>query len=196
MGLIKRGKNLLSTHAKKVLYFSQVHSLITYGMSILGTSVSKSNLKHIQTIQNNCLRCIEPKMCLTDIHKKHKILRVEDLIKLEQYKMGYKACSNLLPVRLLTCLFTDSKDRTLRKTHGYNTRRKEIPNREILPGGFGMKHKQEDKMVSPAQNNIANGLYQTISNAKFTQILCLLNPEFTLTINHFKRIKDIAHNSY
>ena len=59
-----------------------------------------------------------------------------------------------------------------------------------------MKHKQEDKMVSPAQNNIANELYQTISNAKFTQVLCLLNPEFALTINHFKRIKDITHNSY
>ena len=97
MGLVKRGKNLLSSHAKKVLYFGQVHSLITYGMSIWGTLASKSNLKHIQTVQNNCLRCIEPKMCLIDIHKKHKILRVKDLIKLEQYKLGYKACNNLLP---------------------------------------------------------------------------------------------------
>ena len=128
MGLIKRGKNLLSSHAKKVLYFGQVHSLITYGMSIWGTLVSKSNLKRIQTIQNNCLRCIEPKMCLTDIHKKHKILRVKDSIKLEQYKLGHKACNNLLPQRLLTCLFTDSNDRTLRKTHKYKTRCKEIPN--------------------------------------------------------------------
>ena len=60
MGLIRRGKNLLSSHAKKVLYFGQVHSLITYGMNIWGTLASKSNLKCIQTIQNNCLRCIEP----------------------------------------------------------------------------------------------------------------------------------------
>ena len=59
-----------------------------------------------------------------------------------------------------------------------------------------MKHKQEGKMASPVQNNIANELLQTISHAKFTQVLCLLNPEFTLTINHFKRIKDITHNSY
>ena len=55
-----------------------------------------------------------------------------------------------------------------------------------------MKCKQEDKMASPDQNSIANELLQTISNAKFTQVLCLLNPEFALTINHFKRIKDIA----
>ena len=70
MGLMKRGKNLLSSHAKKVLYFGQVHSLITYGMSIWGTLVSKSNIKRIQAVQNTCLRCIKPKMCLTDIHKK------------------------------------------------------------------------------------------------------------------------------
>ena len=132
MGLVKRGKNLLSSHAKKVLYFGQVHSLITYGMSIWGTLASKSNLKRIQTIQNNCLRCIKPKMCLSDIHKKHKILRVEDSIKIEQFKLGYRVCNNLLPPKLLTCLLTDSKDKTLRKTHKYNTRRKEIPNVPVM----------------------------------------------------------------
>ena len=51
-------------------------------------------------------------------------------------------------------------------------------------------------MASLDQNSIANELLQMISNAKFSQVLCLLNPEFTLTINHFKRIKDIAHGSY
>ena len=51
-------------------------------------------------------------------------------------------------------------------------------------------------MASLVQNNIANELLEIISNAKFTQVLCLLNPDFALTINHFKRIKDIAHNSY
>ena len=132
MGLVKRGKNLPSSHAKKILYFGQIQSLITYGMSIWGTLASKTDLKRIQTVQNNCLRCIEPKMCLIDSHKKHKILRVEDLIKLEQYKLGYKAYNNLLPRKLLTCLFTDSKDRTLRKTHKYNTRCKEIPNVPVM----------------------------------------------------------------
>ena len=58
------------------------------------------------------------------------------------------------------------------------------------------KCKQEDKMASPVQNSISNELLHMISNAKFTQVLCLLNPEFALTINHFKRIKDIAHNSH
>ena len=67
---------------------------------------------------------------------------------------------------------------------------------EISPGDFGTKRKQEDKMASPGHNSIANELLKTISNAKFTQALCLLNPEFALTINYFKRIKDIAHNSY
>ena len=103
-------------------------------MSIWGTLAPKSILRCIQAVQNTCLRCIEPRMCLMDIHKKHKILRVDNLIRLEQYKLGYKACNNLLPPRLLTCLFTDSKDRTLKKTHGYNTRCKKIPNVPVMSG--------------------------------------------------------------
>ena len=82
-------------------------------MSIWGTLASKSTLKRIQTIQNTCLSGIEPKLWPEESNKKHKILRVEDLIKLEQYKLGYKACNKLLPTRLLTWLFTDSKDRSL-----------------------------------------------------------------------------------
>ena len=121
MGLVRRGKNLVSSHAKKVLYFGEIHSLITYGMSVWGTQIPKSDLKRIQTVQNNCLRCIEPKMGLIEVHRKHKILKVEDLIKLEQYKLGYKACNNLFPQKLISCLFTDSKDRTLRKTHTHIT---------------------------------------------------------------------------
>ena len=101
-------------------------------MSIWGTLASKSTLKCIQTIQNTCLRCIEPKLWPEESNKKHKILKVEDLIKLEQYKLGYKACNKLLPTRLLTCLFTDSKDRSLKKSHGYNTRYKEIPNVPVM----------------------------------------------------------------
>ena len=132
MGLLQRGKNLLSSHAKKVLYFGQIHSLITYGRSIWGTLASKSILKHLQKVQNNCLRCIEPRMHIPEILKKHKILKVEDLIKLEQCKLGYKVCNNLLPARLLTWLFTESKDMSLKKSHIYNTRCKEIPNVPVM----------------------------------------------------------------
>ena len=71
-------------------------------------------------------------MSLTDIHKKNKILKVEDSVKLEQFKLGYKACNNLLLKRLLNCLFTDSKDRTLKKTHKYNTRHKEFLNGPVM----------------------------------------------------------------
>ena len=132
MGLLKREKNLLSSHAKKVFYFGQIHSLIMYGMSIWGTLASKSILKHIQIVQNTCLKCIEPRFSLSESHKKHKILKIKDQIKLEQYKLGYKACNNMLPVRLVNCLFMDSRDRSLKKSHRYNTRHKEIPNVPVM----------------------------------------------------------------
>ena len=127
-GLLYRGKFLLSPHAKKILYYGQVHSLITYRLSIWGALARASMLNRIQKIQNNCLQCIEPRLSTKECSKKHKILSIKDLIKLEQSKLGFKVCKGLLPNKLQNCLTTDSRNNSLIKTHMYNTRHKIIPN--------------------------------------------------------------------
>ena len=47
-------------------------------------------------------------------------------------KLGYKASNNLLPIKLLSCLFTISNDVSLKKAHKYNRRHKEIPNVPVM----------------------------------------------------------------
>ena len=56
----RTGLLLRCSHAKKIMYYGQIHSLITYGLSIWGTLVRAPMLNHLQKIQNKCLLCIEP----------------------------------------------------------------------------------------------------------------------------------------
>ena len=67
-------------------------------------------------------------MNLKECSMKHRILNVKDLIKLEQSKLGFKVCKEMLPSKLQNCLITDSKNKSLIKKHAYNTRHKSIPN--------------------------------------------------------------------
>ena len=45
---------------------------------------------------------------------------------------------------------------------------------------------KEDKMVSCEKNSLASELLSKIITHKFTQVLCLLNPDHALTVDHFK----------
>ena len=56
------------------------------------------------------------------------MLRLQDLIQLENRKLGYQLDKNLLPLSLHKLLWTDSRNKTLQKTHHYNTRDKHVPN--------------------------------------------------------------------
>ena len=52
---IKRCLNLLENqpfHGKKILYFVQIHSHISYGLLVWGPMCSKQILKRLQTMQN------------------------------------------------------------------------------------------------------------------------------------------------
>ena len=60
-------------------------------------------------------------------YKKEKILRLEDLILLENTKLSYKLQHSLLPQKLYGMLLSDSKKQTLVKNHQYDTRTKILP---------------------------------------------------------------------
>ena len=74
IGLLLCGKNMLSEHAKKLLYFGQMHSLIIHGLSIWGTLVNQNYITKVQRIQDKCLRAIAPKIKTSESRKKHRIL--------------------------------------------------------------------------------------------------------------------------
>ena len=45
IGMLYRGKNLLSVHVKCIIYFAQIQSHLTYGMVVWGSMLSNHQLK-------------------------------------------------------------------------------------------------------------------------------------------------------
>ena len=50
------------------------------------------------------------------------------MIKLENYKFGYKLKYNLLPTKTQELCYLDDKNESLKKQHQYPTRNKDLPN--------------------------------------------------------------------
>ena len=128
LGLLYRSKNLLTSHSKRLLYYAQFHSILSYAMIVWGPMLDAYNLNKLQVLQNKAVSTLNTDLSTDAVYKKHKILRIRSLIKLEEYKLGYKLCHNLLPKPLSDCLLTDHYDKSTKKTHGYNTRHKSTPN--------------------------------------------------------------------
>ena len=138
LGLLKRSKNLLPTHARKTLYYAQFHSILAYGLLVWGNMITQTQMNKIRKIQDIAVQLIEPKLELLSVYKKYGILPIEKLIELENYKVWYKYYHNLLPVRLGEMMKEDSNQKMMIKTHRYNTRQKHELN---LPKAEGLYKK-------------------------------------------------------
>ena len=130
LNLLKVGKNLLSQHALRVMYFAQLHSVMTYGIVMWGGLTSQCNLNKIQKIQNACVRIIERQRCASQksSFSNLRILSVSQTIDLELQKLWHKYQLGLLPPGLKEIMSSDHKRQTLLKDHRYNTRRKNLNN--------------------------------------------------------------------
>ena len=74
--------------------------------------------------QNKCIQQIDRGKTLSQIYKQLNILKLSDMIKLEQCKLGYQLRNKLLPEPLQQ-LF---QARGGKKQHRYPTRNKALPN--------------------------------------------------------------------
>ena len=115
----------------RILYFAQIQSILTYGIGIWGTMVKKTDIDCLQKIQDNCMHTMLSinKKVMNVSYKELQILPLKKLIHLEQSKLCYKLCNDMLPSKLTEILLTDQHARSIIKDHQYNTRRKHIPNR-------------------------------------------------------------------
>ena len=113
-----QSKKFLTPHAKKIIYFTQIYSHLIYGLSIWGNMTSVKHLKKIKQVQHNCIKCIQS----TD-----KFLTLDDLVKLENFKFGWKTVNKDLPVELLRCATIDQMGLSLNKNYKYETRNKILP---------------------------------------------------------------------
>ena len=126
--LLKRSKRLLSTHALKSLYYAQIHSNIIYGLSMWGPMTGCGLMNQIQSIQDKAVACIEAGKKIKETYRKHGILKVDELVKVELCKLGYKLTHHMLRTPVSDALLTDHHDVSMAKTHQYNTRCKSVPN--------------------------------------------------------------------
>ena len=60
--MIRRGINMLTTHAKKILYHAQIESVLTYGLGTWGYLLNRNQVKTLQVLQNQAIRVIEPRL--------------------------------------------------------------------------------------------------------------------------------------
>ena len=125
--LLSISKKFLSENNLVKLYYAHFYSHNKYGITVWGNMAKKSQLNNIYSIQKTCIKsiCNQPKSSsILGLLKRHRLLKVEDLVELELGKFGYKLGKNLLPKPLKTLM--ESKGGI--KSHRYPTRNKRIPN--------------------------------------------------------------------
>ena len=129
MNLLKFNKNFLNIHAKKMIYFAQIQSHLSYGLCIWGNMIPDGVLNKLQKLQNKCISLINGKIATPDNYKSLGILRVKELIALKNYKFGYRLLHKTLPSRIIDLANSDQKGESLLKQHNYETRYKNLLNK-------------------------------------------------------------------
>ena len=98
--LLSLARNMLDTMSLIKLYYAHIYSYISYGLLIWGSMMDGSSSASLFKSQKPCLCiiCRKKKNAPTDILlKQNKILKLNDMIKLELIKFGYKLSKKELP---------------------------------------------------------------------------------------------------
>ena len=125
--LLRNCRKFMTKQTLKILYYAHIYSHLTYGLVLWGNMVSPSTLNSLQKTLNTCFTLITNLPPTPNNYKHERILRLQQLLTLENSKMGYQMDKDLLPKNVSHLLWTDSRNRTLKKVHGYQTREKHLP---------------------------------------------------------------------
>ena len=128
LGMLRRSKNLLSSSAKKLLYYGQIHSNLCYCLGVWGSMLTKKLCKQLLRMQHAAISLIDPTTNRDELFQKHNILMFDKLVHLEQLKIGYKLCNHLLPINYTALIRHDHRGHCTDKKDSYYTRNKHIPN--------------------------------------------------------------------
>ena len=133
--LLMRGRFLLTTHTKKILYFAQIQSVLTYGLLIWGPMISSEDLSKLKKVQDKCVGLVDNRLSIAETYKRHNILHLNRLIELEMYKTWHKCYLQMLPTKLTVLMKEDHNKANLEKQHCYYTRRKKEINLPLATHG-------------------------------------------------------------
>ena len=136
--LLQVGQKYLPPSTKVMIYYAHIYSHISYCIRIWGNMINKAQLKQLQIEQNKCVQLIRPQSNTKEICKEFCIANIEQIIQMENCKLGYNIGKKLVPKELYRVVTEDSKGNTLLKTHTYETRNKGMPN---IPKAVNNKYK-------------------------------------------------------
>ena len=127
--MLKCSKNIFNMFTKCNIYFAHIYSHLVYGITVWGNMLKKEKIKKLQKLQNICVTLISGKNSCSDTYKQLKLLTVHEIIRLYNFKMGYKVQHSQLHEPILQACMTNAHSQTLKKDHGYDTRHKHEINR-------------------------------------------------------------------
>ena len=101
MHLLRDNKLYLNRNTKKLIYYAHIYSHISYCIVVWGNMLSKQELKKLQKLQNKCIDLIDSRQ-LNRNKKYHenKLLKIDEIIMLENEKLGYKLIKTSYPIIL------------------------------------------------------------------------------------------------
>ena len=105
--LLRRSKNFLNSHCMKILYYAQVHSNLSYYLSMWGNMINKTQTNKIRKFQNQCFATIDKNLSTKDTYKHYQLLTFEDLISHKTNKLWHKQHLGQLPTPLTRNMKTD-----------------------------------------------------------------------------------------
>ena len=121
---LRMGQNYLTKHALKLIYYAHIQSHVQYGLLIWGNQCSAKARHAIQKQMYLSTTITNKGKCFSNKQKINTVLELSELIKLENYKLGYKLLNNMLPDKLSADISHDKNNNPLTKKHSYNTRNK------------------------------------------------------------------------
>ena len=127
--LLQIGNKFLNKNSKKLVYYAHIYSHIIYGLVVWGNMIDQTQKTKLQKCMDKCFQLITSQPPTILNYKKEKMLRLSDLMILENAKLAYNLEHNLLPQKLHDMLLSDSKNQSLEKKHKYNTRSRSLPYR-------------------------------------------------------------------
>ena len=100
INLLKVGNKFLNKASKKIYYYAHIYSHIIYGLVVWGNMTDISTKNKIQKCMDTCFNLITHQPPTIVNYTKEKMMRLDDLIKIENIKLGYKLEHSQLPITI------------------------------------------------------------------------------------------------
>ena len=93
--------------------------------------VSSTAISSLQKMQNKCIALIKTQHATINLYKQLCILRIKEMLELENCKFGFKLLQKDLPIHIMELATTDQFGNSLKKQHNYNTRNRNLLNKPL-----------------------------------------------------------------